>query len=82
MKYQCNNCKKEFEIPGELETITLSNQYISTPYYPYYYSSPPVFPFNPVTFYNVPPTPPITITIRKSICPYCHQLDFHELKEE
>ena len=73
MKYRCNNCKKEFEIPGELETITLSNQYISTPYYT---SQPATF-----TFYNVSSSPPITITIRKKICPHCHQLDFHEIKE-
>jgi len=65
VKYQCNNCKKEFEIPGELETITVSNQYTSIPYTPYFTSS----------------SPTITITVRKQICPYCHQLDFHEIKE-
>lgn len=54
MKYRCNSCKKEFEIPGERGTITLTNQYTPTP---------------------------ITIVLRKEICPYCHQLDFHKIKE-
>lgn len=66
MKYQCNNCKKEFEIPGEYETITLSSYSPSAP---------------SETFVNMRVFPTITITIRKSICPYCHQLDFHEIKE-
>ena len=66
MKYQCNNCKKEFEIPGELETITVSNY------------SPPTPLGAPINVYKFSP---ITTTIRKSICPHCENLDFHELKE-
>lgn len=54
MKYRCNNCKKEFEIPGEFETYSTSNQFIPLK---------------------------TTISVRKRICPYCHQLDFHEIKE-
>jgi hypothetical protein len=67
VKYQCNNCKKEFEIPGEYETITLTNY------------QPPIQQQGTV----IPVTSLIASTtiIRKSICPYCHQLDFHEIKE-
>jgi len=67
MKYQCNNCRKEFEIPGELETHTTSN-----------YSYPIQ---QQRTVVNVWSSSVITTTIRKSICPYCHQQDFHEIKE-
>jgi hypothetical protein len=58
----------EFEIPGEIETITASTQY-----------NPPQLGtvFNPSISSTV-----VTTTIRKQICPHCLQLDFHEIKEE
>jgi len=62
MKYKCNKCEREFEIPGTLESHTVTN-YI-----------PAVYPALAVA-----PTPSVTVIIKKKICPYCHELDFHDL---
>jgi len=67
MKYQCNNCKKEFDIPGELETQITSYQPLVQ---------------QQGTIINIPLSSVTSTIIRKAICPYFHQLDFHEIKED